>query len=261
MVPLTTACPPTNPCLPDENTCERVYDWTGNDAARRGRRPRDRQAAGHRGVVLVGLVARWLLHRVIDRIVRRAEDGVLPDRLSRMTRRPEPTEGSDSARSRRMQRARTMGDLLKSIITGVISPWWSPWCSAELDYDIGPILASAGIVGVALGFGAQNLVKDFLVRHLHDLRGPVRRRRLGRPRRGQRHRRGGRPAGHPAPRRRRHRLVRPQRRDPARRQPEPELGAHGARRDLPLPRGRRPGASRARRRSPTTCGTTRTSTT
>jgi small conductance mechanosensitive channel len=33
---------------------------------------------------------------------------------------------------------------------------------AELNYEIGPILASAGIVGVALGFGAQNLVKDFL---------------------------------------------------------------------------------------------------
>jgi small conductance mechanosensitive channel len=33
---------------------------------------------------------------------------------------------------------------------------------AELDYQIGPILASAGILGVALGFGAQNLVKDFL---------------------------------------------------------------------------------------------------
>ena len=33
---------------------------------------------------------------------------------------------------------------------------------AELNYEIGPIIASAGIAGVALGFGAQNLVKDFL---------------------------------------------------------------------------------------------------
>jgi len=32
----------------------------------------------------------------------------------------------------------------------------------ELNYSVGPLLASAGIVGVALGFGAQNLVKDFL---------------------------------------------------------------------------------------------------
>ena len=61
-----------------------------------------------------------------------------------------------------MQRARTMGDLLKSIITGVIVAIVITMILAELDYDIGPIIASAGIVGVALGFGAQNLVKDFL---------------------------------------------------------------------------------------------------
>ena len=33
---------------------------------------------------------------------------------------------------------------------------------AELGFDIAPILASAGIAGVALAFGAQNLVRDFL---------------------------------------------------------------------------------------------------
>ena len=33
---------------------------------------------------------------------------------------------------------------------------------AELGFDIGPIIASAGIIGVALGFGSQTLVKDFL---------------------------------------------------------------------------------------------------
>jgi moderate conductance mechanosensitive channel len=32
----------------------------------------------------------------------------------------------------------------------------------ELGFDIGPLLAGAGIVGIALGFGAQSLVKDFL---------------------------------------------------------------------------------------------------
>jgi moderate conductance mechanosensitive channel len=33
---------------------------------------------------------------------------------------------------------------------------------AELGYPVGPLIASAGVVGVALGFGAQSLVKDFL---------------------------------------------------------------------------------------------------
>ena len=50
---------------------------------------------------------------------------------------------------------------------------------------IGPLIASAGIVGVAVGFGAQSLVKDFLSGHLHHPRGPVRRRRPDRHRRGR----------------------------------------------------------------------------
>lgn len=32
----------------------------------------------------------------------------------------------------------------------------------EIGVDVGPILASAGIVGLAVGFGAQNLVRDFI---------------------------------------------------------------------------------------------------
>ncbi len=97
------------------------------------------------------------------------------------------------------------------------------------------------------------------VRDVHDLRGPVRRGRQRRPRRGHRRRRGGQPAGHPGPGDRRHGLVRPQRRDPARRQPEPELGPHRARHPGRLRRGHRAGqagAARGRRRR---CGRTRTS--
>ena len=55
------------------------------------------------------------------------------------------------------------------------------------------------------------------LRAVHDRRGPVRRRRRRRPRRGQRDDRGGRPAGHAPALGRRHRLVRAQRSDPARR--------------------------------------------
>ena len=33
---------------------------------------------------------------------------------------------------------------------------------SELGADIGPLIAGAGIVGIALGFGAQTLVRDFL---------------------------------------------------------------------------------------------------
>jgi moderate conductance mechanosensitive channel len=161
MVPLTDVLA-AEPCLPDENTCERVLNWTGNDQVAEIADLVIGKPLAIITIVVIGLVARWLLHRVVDRIVRKAEDGVLPDRLNKMTVGRSQTENGESARSRRMQRARTMGDLLKSIITGVLVAVVITMVLAELDYEIGPILASAGIVGVALGFGAQNLVKDFL---------------------------------------------------------------------------------------------------
>ena len=37
------------------------------------------------GLLLLALFARWLLHRLVDRLVNRAEDGVLPDRVTRLS--------------------------------------------------------------------------------------------------------------------------------------------------------------------------------
>jgi small-conductance mechanosensitive channel len=167
MVPLTTLLSTTSvlaadPCQPDESTCRRVYDWTGNARAADLADVLVGKPSALLGIALIALITVWLLHRVVDRIVRKAEEGVLPDRLSRMTVGRSTTETGEGARSRRLQRARTMGGLLKSIITGVVLAVAVTMMLAEVGYDIGPILASAGILGVALGFGAQNLVKDFL---------------------------------------------------------------------------------------------------
>ena len=153
--------PLANPCLPGESTCERVYSWTGNEQLAELADVVIGKPASLLLILLIGLVARWLLHRVVDRLVQRAESGVLPDRLSKMSVGRGATEDIDSARGRRMQRARSMGGLLKSVITGIVVAIVVTMMLAELNYDIGPIIASAGIVGVALGFGAQNLVKDF----------------------------------------------------------------------------------------------------
>jgi moderate conductance mechanosensitive channel len=70
----------------------------------------------------------------------------------------EPPPGS----TRRVQRAKTLGTLLKSISSGVIVAVVLTMMLSEVGLNIGPIIASAGIVGVALGFGSQTLVKDFL---------------------------------------------------------------------------------------------------
>jgi small conductance mechanosensitive channel len=112
-------------------------------------------------LVVIGLVLQVVMHRLIDRLVRHAEEGVLPDRLTHGTLGrggAEPPPGS----TRRVQRAKTMGTLLKSIVSGVIVAVIATMMLSALGLDIGPVLASAGIIGVALGFGSQTLVKDFL---------------------------------------------------------------------------------------------------
>jgi len=105
-------------------------------------------------ILVLAVVARWLLHRLVDRLVRRAEVGVLPDRIQWL--------GSDTYQQRKVQRARTMGSVLKSVVSIVVFVIATLMVLSELGQNIAPLLASAGILGVALGFGSQSLVKDFL---------------------------------------------------------------------------------------------------
>ncbi|GAA2152214.1 mechanosensitive ion channel family protein [Nocardioides koreensis] len=116
------------------------------------------------GLLLLGLVIRWVLHKLVDRVVARAEGGVLPaNRFTRHGKAAPPASARDMVNAtRRVQRAKTMGDLLKSIITGILVAIFGTMMLSELGVNIAPIIASAGIIGLALGFGAQSLVKDFL---------------------------------------------------------------------------------------------------
>jgi moderate conductance mechanosensitive channel len=113
-------------------------------------------------LVLIGLIIRWLLHRAIDKITAAAAEGPLPSVIARGRLPQIFTDPSSAAAQRREQRATTMGGLLKSITTGVIAVIVLFMVVAQLGYNIAPLIASAGIVGLALGFGAQSLVKDFL---------------------------------------------------------------------------------------------------
>ena len=159
----------TNPlvaCSTNENICTWVYEQTGSQPLATTSDWILGKPAALAGLILIGLVVRWLLHRLIDRIVERAEVGVLPDRLSRritggrMGAALNLTE--DPGSTRRVQRAATMGSLLKSVVSGVVFTVIALMFISELGYDIAPLIASAGIIGVAVGFGSQTLVKDFL---------------------------------------------------------------------------------------------------
>lgn len=65
-------------------------------------------------------------------------------------------------RERRVQRARTIGSLLNSILTAVVAVVTAFYVLLSFDVDISPLLASVGVLGIAIGFGAQQLIRDFL---------------------------------------------------------------------------------------------------
>ena len=111
-------------------------------------------------IIVVALLARAILHRVISRLAKRAAEGTVPSVLSRERKL---LETAASPLFRAASAARENGRLLlKSITTGVIFSIAFVTILAELGMNIAPLLASAGIAGVALGFGAQSLVKDFI---------------------------------------------------------------------------------------------------
>jgi moderate conductance mechanosensitive channel len=114
-------------------------------------------------LIVGALVLRYIFNKVVDAFVLRAEAVEPPKRLLGSKRAAYVIFGSAGIYSERhAQRARTLGSLAKSIATAVIFALLVVMILDEVGYSIAPLLASAGIAGVALGFGAQNLVKDFL---------------------------------------------------------------------------------------------------
>ncbi|HZB30468.1 MAG TPA: mechanosensitive ion channel family protein [Streptosporangiaceae bacterium] len=111
--------------------------------------------------IVVALIVRRIAHRMIDKVTLRMAEGTMPERLRERTRTI--FDGSPVMMSeRRRQRTETMGSVLRSIASIVILVTATFTILGELGLDLAPFLASASIVGVAVGFGAQNIVKDFL---------------------------------------------------------------------------------------------------
>ncbi len=117
--------------------------------------------------ILVGLILRWILNKLIDRITKPRKIGV--DKHERPSvlrvlreRAPQSLRAEEALRERRAQRAGTIGSVLKSAVSFIILIWVVFQSLAILGINVAPIVASAGVLGLAIGFGAQSLVQDFL---------------------------------------------------------------------------------------------------
>lgn len=122
--------------------------------------------------LLAIVIARFILHRMIDRATGRSgkakkvsgdENAPAKPALLRGLRDRVPAGASgQQAIERRQQRAQTIGSVLKSTVSIVLLVWGILAILNVLGVNIAPFIASAGVVGLAIGFGAQNLVRDFV---------------------------------------------------------------------------------------------------
>ena len=116
-------------------------------------------------VIVVTLIIRALVHRVINRAVRPVGGGGVP-RILRPFRERIATsslfESSGLLSERRAQRANTIGSVLKSAVSFLMFVIAFMLVVSTLGFDLAPFVAGTSVVGVAIGFGAQNIIKDFL---------------------------------------------------------------------------------------------------
>ncbi|OIJ69400.1 mechanosensitive ion channel family protein [Streptomyces mangrovisoli] len=110
---------------------------------------------------------RILLIVVIAVVLREAVRRAITKLIDRMNRTVETMDGTALGgllvnAERRRQRAAAIGSVLRSVASFVILGTAGLMVLSTFQIDLAPLLASAGVAGVAIGFGARNLVTDFL---------------------------------------------------------------------------------------------------
>ncbi|MFD4373767.1 mechanosensitive ion channel family protein [Streptomyces sp. NPDC058486] len=106
-------------------------------------------------IVVVALMLRWAVRRALTKLIER------------MNRSAQAVEGTALGgllvnAERRRQRSEAIGSVLRSVASFLILGTAGLMVLGAFDIDLAPLLASAGVAGVAIGFGARNLVTDFL---------------------------------------------------------------------------------------------------
>ena len=113
-------------------------------------------------ILLLATLLRFVLRRAVRRLVKRSVDSRLAGRLESNRATRVLASATGALHERRQQRTETLGSVLSSLITAVVYGIAVLMVLSEFKLNLAPLLASAGVAGVALGFGAQSLVKDFL---------------------------------------------------------------------------------------------------
>jgi len=167
VLPPLSAVTPTqlrNACGEDPGFfCREVFEWTED----RGLAELADKALGATLTALTILIVAYVLNKLVSRAVRRGlrtlHSGAVHERLGSLRRRtPAALLETGEVSLRAEQRINALTSVMRSVATGVIFTIAIFLIIGEFGVNLAPLLAGAGIVGIALGFGAQSLVKDFL---------------------------------------------------------------------------------------------------
>jgi len=122
--------------------------------------------------ILFIIMLAWIVVRVLRRVVNRfasaiAERSAQPPNEEELPANPIMRRVAiltqfERQRERAQKRAITLGDMLESLVSIVVWTVAAFLILGEIGVSLGPLIASAGVVGIALGFGAQSIVRDFL---------------------------------------------------------------------------------------------------
>jgi small-conductance mechanosensitive channel len=164
LIPVPRQPSPSARCTDAREACEQIYKWTGIEWLASGSYFLLIKPLRIIAIILVAVLIRFLVHRVISRLTRQAATpgpGIAVLRPLRV-RLPGALAQQNGASERRRARTEALGSILKSIASAVVFGVAFMLVLDELGVNLAPILAGAGILGLAIGFGAQNLVRDFL---------------------------------------------------------------------------------------------------
>lgn len=146
----TEASSAAQACEDRGSVCEQLYDWTGNETVSRIGSWLLTTPLAILIIIVVALVVNWLLRRYSARLVRK---------LVKETEQHSALV-SDRSAERATERAQTIGTLVKSLVTAFVFGVALILILERLGIDALTAIASAGVLALAIGFGAQSVVAD-----------------------------------------------------------------------------------------------------
>ena len=138
-------------CSNQESFCERLLEWTGNETFAETTAWLVGTPLKIVAIIALAFLVNRLARRGIRRIAGRMATMDVPDAFV-----------SERMAERSRQRAEAVGAMLRSSATALIFGIATIAVLDNLGVSVVPVLASLGIAGIAIGFGAQSLIEDLI---------------------------------------------------------------------------------------------------